>query len=52
LPIPGIDRNYGIDSPIGFAIPLMSAGLVERMNVVFMGTNVHSGSAKVLIVQK
>ena len=28
-----------------------SAGLAERTNVVFMGTNVRSGSAKVLIVQ-
>ena len=28
-----------------------SAGLAERTNVVFMGTNVSSGSAKVLIVQ-
>jgi len=27
------------------------AGLVERTNVVFMGTNVRSGSARVLIVQ-
>jgi Mg2+-importing ATPase len=28
-----------------------SAGLAERTNVVFMGTNVRSGNAKVLIVQ-
>jgi Mg2+-importing ATPase len=28
-----------------------NAGLAERTNVVFMGTNVRSGSAKVLIVQ-
>jgi len=28
-----------------------SAGLAERTNVVFMGTNVRSGSARVLIVQ-
>ena len=28
-----------------------NAGLSERTNVVFMGTNVRSGSAKVLIVQ-
>ena len=28
-----------------------TAGLAERTNVVFMGTNVRSGSAKVLIVQ-
>jgi Mg2+-importing ATPase len=28
-----------------------SAGLAERTNVVFMGTNVRSGTAKVLIVQ-
>jgi Mg2+-importing ATPase len=28
-----------------------SAGLAERTNVVFMGTNVYSGSAKALIVQ-
>ena len=28
-----------------------SAGVAERTNVVFMGTNVRSGSAKVLIVQ-
>jgi Mg2+-importing ATPase len=28
-----------------------SAGLSERTNVVFMGTNVRSGTAKVLIVE-
>jgi Mg2+-importing ATPase len=32
-------------------ILLENAGLAERTNVVFMGTNVRSGSAKVMIVQ-